>query len=303
MLRKYYDYHYNKKEVYKKNPLLQGVVALVSILLSVFAFKSSVLDANNIPSGSMQPTLMIGDFLFVNKMRFTFDIPFTDITLWRIDKPRRGDIITFTPPLDSPLHGKTLVKRVVGVPGDNVEVKDDEVYVNGVHYPVEKVKDEELLLDLDVAPDTVEYLDLYTETIIDPVTEEKIKDHYIIKNTIKTFDRMSNPERTWQIPEGKYMVMGDNRDNSDDSRGCSLIAGSINRMKCVEGDYSGSEGQWGLIDLKNIHGKVFLSYLSVNWGTSGGDNGGNPIVNLVNWVRGYYPGAYIRYDRIFKRIY
>ena len=112
MLRKFYDFHAAKHKYYKRNQTIHTVLSFGLIIFWVFAFKSSVLDANNIPSGSMQPTLKIGDFLFVNKMRYSFRLPFTDIVLFRIDRPQRGDIVTFDS--DSPsLQGKTLVKRVI----------------------------------------------------------------------------------------------------------------------------------------------------------------------------------------------
>ncbi len=100
------------------------------IVVLVFAFKSSILDANNIPSGSMIPTLKIGDFLFVNKMRYSFRMPFTEKELIRIDDPKRGDIVTFIPPSTAlaqeesrtGIFAKRFVKRVVGLPGDTVRI-------------------------------------------------------------------------------------------------------------------------------------------------------------------------------------
>ena len=74
--------------------LISSTISLIFIILVVFAFKSSILDANNIPSGSMLPTLKIGDFLFVNKMRYSFRMPFSESELFRYDNPKRGDIVT-----------------------------------------------------------------------------------------------------------------------------------------------------------------------------------------------------------------
>ncbi|MFQ3912872.1 signal peptidase I, partial [Leptospira interrogans] len=74
---------------------ISSTFSFILIVILVFAFKSSVLDANNIPSGSMIPTLKIGDFLFVNKMRYSIRMPFTESELIRIDDPQRGDIVTF----------------------------------------------------------------------------------------------------------------------------------------------------------------------------------------------------------------
>lgn len=102
------------------------VRSLVVLIVLVLAVKWSVLDANNIPSGSMIPTLKIGDYLFVNKMRYSFRLPFTDWEVFRYDNPERGDIITFIPPPpESP--EKHFVKRVIGMPGDRIRIQNVSV--------------------------------------------------------------------------------------------------------------------------------------------------------------------------------
>lgn len=97
-----------------------SIGSLALLILVVFAFKDFVLDANNIPSGSMIPTLKIGDYLFVNKMRYSLRVPFAGTEVWHIDDPVRGDIITFIPPYEKDKH---YVKRVMGVPGDRLRVR------------------------------------------------------------------------------------------------------------------------------------------------------------------------------------
>lgn len=296
---------------------------------------------------------MIGDFLFVNKMRYGLNIPFTEKRVWLYDTPKRGDIVTFTPPLDSPLDGKTLVKRVIGVPGDKIRIHDDEVIANGVRYPTKELKNKKLLSSL--GGSDPESLQLFQETVLDPSTQKPVVNHYILKlnqlrklsqarfyhgfpeyssapwmkskgflqklhkrifspgrmalqrHIIREYstdhtNRMRNPDREWEIPAGYYMVMGDNRDNSDDSRGCSLVAGELNREKCFRAEYPESAKKWGLIPLENIQGKVFLSYFSVNWGT-GTNSGGNPIENFFRLIKGEFSGVYVRWSRIFRRIY
>lgn len=303
LFRTYYSYYFKKRDLYRKYGFLYSVTSILFIFLWVFAFKSSVLDANNIPSGSMEPTLKVGDFLFVNKMRYTLDIPFTNFHLIRFGSPQRGDIITFKPRKGSNLYGKTLVKRVIGVPGDIIEVVDDEIYVNGVHYPVAELEDKSPLYDLG-NPD-IEYMELYKETIVNPANGEKVKDHYIIKNLVNIEEHMRFPKRVWIIPEGKYMAMGDNRDNSDDSRGCSFLDSRYAYDQCRQSkmyrEYPLSSTEWGLVDLEQIHGKVYLIYFSVNWG----DNAiavDNPFKNFFMWMKGELPNVNIRAKRIFKRI-
>ena len=289
-----YRFFEKRNRFYIKYKPVYFIVSLGSLLFWVFAFKSSVLDANNIPTGSMTPTLKIGDLLFVNKMRYSFKLPFSDIKLFEMDQPQRGDIVTFTPPDRAGLRGKTLVKRVVGVPGDLVEVFDGEVIVSGVRYPVTLQKDRTSLKDLDY-PRKIHGADigdfqLFKERVIDPKTKKLFVEHYIMKVDIEKIlltSKLRSPLNGWSIPEGYYMVMGDNRDDSEDSR------------------------VWGLIPRKRIHGKVFMVYFSVNWGfrfvrspTQHDDLfSTNPLVNLFESLMGKYPHVYVRWDRIGKRLY
>ncbi|RME91616.1 MAG: signal peptidase I [Candidatus Hydrogenedentota bacterium] len=298
MFRWVYKWHEKKKKFYEKFPFLHPIISLASIIFWVFAFKSSVLGANNIPSGSMIPTLKIGDFLFVNEMRFNLDIPFTDIPIIKMDIPKRGDIVTFTPPamfqpdgtyrVSDELVGKTLVKRIVAVPGDTIKVVSNKIFINDVPYPLTRVKDPnelKIIDDLDYSrPKSM--LDLFKEKIIDPNTGKIIREHYVLmhKNEERLDDgSFATPIQpvTYYLPAGKYFLMGDNRDNSEDSR------------------------FFGPVDIKNIHGKVFLSYFSVNWGDH--KYGGNPelfpVFKLFKLLAGQKKGVYVRWDRVFKRIY
>jgi len=284
MLKLYYKYHERRKLFYEKSPNVASLLSLGGIILWVLIFKSVILSANNIPTGSMIPTLKIGDFLFVNRMRYGIHLPFTDINLFQIDKPTRGDIIVFTPPPQANLEGKTLVKRLIGMPGDEVVVKDDEIYVNETHYPVREEPNRTILSDLDYPGVhkgfTLDDLLLFREKVIEPKTGAVIVDHYMVKQVFFKQSALSNPDHSYKIPAGKYMLMGDNRDDSDDSR------------------------RWEYVDEDQIHGKVFMIYFSVNWGSRFFNNDdANPFINLFRLVGGKLKEVSVRWNRIGDRIY
>ncbi|MBL8032139.1 MAG: signal peptidase I [Leptospiraceae bacterium] len=319
-MKRFYERYFAFREAVHHNRLFGSVFSLAGLVAFVFAIKTSVLDANNIPSPSMEPTLMIGDFLFVNKMRYTIDLPYTNIHLIRISEPQRGDIVTFTPPQDSSqVMGKTLVKRVVGVPGDIVEVNHHEVTISGKKYTVTKTENAELQKTLQNGR-TAETEQLYFEKVIDPKSGRLVVEHHIMKPKLGSNLMMATPMRKWVIPEKMYLMMGDNRGHSLDCRACEMVDGK-NRPACEEfnkcmqnaGDkaaeaeclkiYNENNGkEWGLIHRDNIHGKVYLSYLSVNWGNGSGQEL-NPIVNLWHTITGRFSGVYVRWERLFRRIY
>ncbi len=320
-MKKFYERYFAFRETMHNNRFLGSIFSLAGLVAFVFAIKTSVLDANNIPSPSMEPTLMIGDFLFVNKMRYTIDLPYTNIHLIRLSYPTRGDIVTFTPPQDSASYvNKTLVKRVVAVPGDVVEVNEHEITISGVKYPTQAASNEALLKTL-ADGQTGERERLYNERIVDPKSGALVVSHYIMKSRRMSETLMSSPGRKWIIPAKKYLMMGDNRDHSSDGRACEMVETKhrndcMNFNSCLLDTYANqrtvkecqtiyNEGQgptWGLIDADNIHGKVYLSYLSVNWGT-GSNNELNPILNLWHTITGRFSGVYVRWERIFRRIY
>jgi signal peptidase I len=180
-----------------------GGAILVALLLRAFVFEPF-----HIPSGSMIPTLLVGDFIFVNKMSYGLRIPFTDPAqvhkLWE-RPPRRGDVVVFINPQRPE---QDYVKRVVGLPGDTIEVKDNVLYVNGVEQR-----------RADVGDYTYKDRSEYTDTDMDVVVHEYIEDlgghkHPIIVRKDPVFSHGG----TFVVEEGRVFMMGDNRDNSADSR-------------------------------------------------------------------------------------
>jgi len=166
------------------------------IILIVLLIRSFLFEPFRIPSDSMMPTLLDGDFIFVNKFTYGLRLPVVNREIVAIGKPGRGDVVVFRLPSDPSVN---YIKRLVGLPGDHVVVKDKRVYINGELQPVR--------LDGMYPP--------FNSTPLAQIADEKLGavDHqtlYIAERPSVDFDDV--------VPEGHYFFMGDNRDNSRDSR-------------------------------------------------------------------------------------
>lgn len=190
---------------------------VIAILLALF-IRTFVIQAFKIPSGSMKPTLLVGDHILVNKFIYGIKIPFTDKTLIHISSPKRGDIVVFAYPVDP---SKDFIKRVIGLPGDSIRIENKHVYVNG-------------------------------KLLNDPYAVHS--DQNILPASVSPRDNMA----TLVVPAHKLFVMGDNRDESYDSR------------------------FWKFVDMSELKGKAFIIYWSWN---SNGKLALNPNQSYIRWNR------------------
>jgi signal peptidase I len=207
------------------------------VILAVFFLRSFLVEPYKIPSGSMIPTLLVGDFILVNKYTYGIRLPVINKKIIQINNPRRGDVMVFRYPVNPSLD---YIKRVVGMPGDNISYYNKQLKINGKDVPQEKGEPylgaglyytPRYQESLGQPPDQVRHailLDRETETPILPIT--RFPD---IENCHYNADGVE-----CVVPPGHYFMMGDNRDNSQDSR------------------------YWGFVPDENIVGRAFFIWFN-----------------------------------------
>ena len=172
----------------------------VVFLLLLGVFRTAVADWNPIPSASMRPTLLEGDVVLVNRLAYDLKVPLTDVVLAHLGTPQRGDIVTFTSPQD----GMRLIKRIAALPGDTVEMRDNRLVVNGA--PV------------DYAPIGAVLESFGTHRSVDAERVRETFDEH--PHTIQWLPQVASRSSFGPVtvPSGHYLMLGDNRDDSADSR-------------------------------------------------------------------------------------
>ncbi|MEW6376024.1 MAG: signal peptidase I [Thermodesulfobacteriota bacterium] len=177
---------------------LEPIVIAILIALFIRAF---IIQAFKIPSSSMEPTLLVGDHILVNKFIYGIKIPFTNTKLFQYKSPKRGDIIVFIFPKD---RSKDFIKRVIGTEGEKVEIIRNKIYIN------------DKLID-------------------DPWG------HHMEQSDLKKYFQPVEKFGPYIVPKDSLFVLGDNRENSQDSR------------------------FWGFVNINAVKGKAFIIYFSLNW--------------------------------------
>ena len=196
---------------------------LILMLAALFALRWSVIEPYVVPTGSMEPTLKTGDRLYALKCAYDLRIPMTDKILLRTGTVKRGDVILFQAPRTPEI---TYVKRAVGLPGDKIAFRDGVLYINGEEVKKTVTNNRAVMYDIDMK----EQKTLFVEQLGD------VK-HYVILRT-EYFDPSSRFMDEIQVPEGHLFAVGDNRDNSHDSRA------------------------WGFVPMENLKGKAMFIWYS-----------------------------------------
>jgi signal peptidase I len=199
--------------------------SLLILIVAIFAFRWSVVSPYHVPTASMEPTIKVGDRLLAYKLAYNLKVPFTDIVVLEWGKPKRGDIIVFRYPKDPDID---YVKRVVGIAGDKLKIRDDVLYVNDVAQARESHEFDRSILD-DIE-DHKNIKVLYMENLSGT-------DHWVMQNkpAQRLFTRANWPDNdgVYEVPADSVFVIGDNRDNSTDSRVWGEVPMSYIRGKAV----------------------------------------------------------------------
>ncbi|HWT14786.1 MAG TPA: signal peptidase I [Patescibacteria group bacterium] len=231
-----------------KEPLLvEYSRSFFPVIFIVLIIRSFIAEPFRIPSSSMMPSLLIGDFILVNKFAYGIRIPVLNKEVIAVGKPKRGDVAVFKYPgkyPGDPSAGTDYIKRVIGVPGDTISYVEKLVYING--QPVEQVA---------VGPYEGVGQGQGMTGALRSIEKLPGREHEILQSPYASPPPPMGD--TWTVPEGAYLVLGDNRDNSEDSR------------------------YWGMVPEANLVGRAFFIWM--NWDF---ENGGVDFGRIGSVIRG-----------------
>ena len=227
----------NRRSTEAKQPWwVEYSISFFPVILVVFVLRSFLVEPFKIPSGSMIPTLLIGDFILVNKYTYGIRIPVLNLKVVELNSPKRGDVMVFRYPADPSLD---YIKRVVGLPGDRLEYRNKALTINGMPAPQRQVGDYESRERLQYFPRYLENFDgAEHEIILEKETPGFVAGGMDLRHSGNCDYNSGGLVCT--VPAGHYFAMGDNRDNSSDSR------------------------VWGFVPDENIVGKAFFIWLNLN---------------------------------------
>lgn len=190
------------EKAHKQPLLVEYSRSFFPVLLLVLIFRSFLFEPFRIPSGSMLPTLLVGDFIVVNKFTYGLRLPVLNTKILSVNDPRRGDVMVFRFP-DDPRQN--YIKRVIGLPGDRITYRNKHLFING-----EPAKQEPVGI-FSGKGDTGFVAARLPQQRLEHLGE-------VAHDILIQGDRMTHSARSWTVPEGHYFMMGDNRDSSSDSR-------------------------------------------------------------------------------------
>lgn len=227
-------------------PIYEYARSFFPIFLAVLLLRSFVAEPFRIPSGSMMPTLLVGDFILTNKFAYGLRLPVTHTKIVPIGEPKRGDVVVFRYPKNPRLD---YIKRVIGLPGDHIAYKNKTIYINGKPQPIHIIGPYTPVGSGMRALGSVEGVeqlgDVKHDVLINP----------LLPSTEPGCNFLGTNGVT--VPKGHYFMMGDNRDDSNDGR-------------C-----------WGFVPEQNLVGKAFIVWFSLDWKRPG-LIGWNRIGDLIN---------------------
>jgi signal peptidase I len=211
-------------------------ISFFPVILIVFVLRSFLVEPFKIPSGSMIPTLLVGDFILVNKFAYGVRLPIVNKKIVEIGEPKRGDVMVFRYPVDPSLD---YIKRVVGLPGDRVEYRNKRLTINGAPVPEAQIDDY-------LSRERMQYSQRYVENLGGVEHQILVEDQapaYVVQHFQFPYAencQYNSSGFACTVPPGHYFMMGDNRDSSSDSR------------------------VWGFVPDGNIVGKAFFIWLNLS---------------------------------------